>query len=149
MLLQNQLRDLNSVCDDHLDLTAMVDVVFQLLTFLLLTYQVSNESDVALPVAHHGVGVEETESIVLTLTPPDASGGNVAVYEGTKVDHNHQLLDDDSITNAVTEALASGKHRVVIQADAEVPHGEVLRVAGDAAKVEGVTIHIGVEEPGQ
>lgn len=147
MLLQNQLRDLNSVCDDHLDLTAMVDVVFQLLTFLLLTYQVSNEADVTLPVAHHGVGVEETGSIVLTLTPPDASGTS-AVYQGTKVDHNHQLVDDEMITAAVTEAITQGKERVVIQADGEVPHGEVLRVAADAAKVEGITIHIGVEEPG-
>ncbi len=147
MLLQNNLRDLSSICDDHLDLTAMVDVVFQLLTFLLLTYQVSNEADVNLPPARHGVGIEETDSIVLTLSPPDSAGGAVAVYQGTKVDHNKQLMDDEMITSAVTEALTSGKHRVVIQADAEVPHGEVLRVAGDAAKVEGVTIHIGVEEP--
>ena len=147
MLLQNQLRDLGNLADDHLDLTAMVDVVFQLLTFLLLTYQVSSSAEVTLPPARHGVGIEESTSIVLTLTPPDSSGGSVAVYQGTKIDHNKQLVDDEMITNAVTEALTSGKHSVVIQADAEVPHGEVLRVAGDAAKVEGVTIHIGVEEP--
>jgi biopolymer transport protein ExbD len=146
MLLQNQLRDLGSLCDDHLDLTAMVDVVFQLLTFLLLTYQVSSEAEVTLPAAKHGVGVEESETLVLTLTPPDSAGGTSAVYQGTKIDHNKQLMDDDMITSAVELSLTQGKHRVVIQADGEVPHGEVLRVAGDAAKIEGVTIHIGVEE---
>jgi biopolymer transport protein ExbD len=147
MLLQQQLRDLSRVGDDHVDLTAMVDVVFQLLTFLLLTYQVSAEADVNIPVAHHGIGVDESESLVLTLTPPDPGSTSVSVYTGLKIDQNKQLLDDDMITSAVEMALTQGKHRVVIQADAEVPEGEVLRVAGDAAKVEGVTIHIGVEEP--
>ena len=146
MLLQQQLRDLGQSGDDHLDLTAMVDVIFQLLTFLLLTYQVSMESAVNMPAAKHGVGVEESDSIVLTVAPPESAGGAAGVYLGTKLDADKQLPDSDQIQQKVEEAVAGGKRRVVIQADGEVPHGEVLRVAGAAAKVEGISIHVGVEE---
>jgi biopolymer transport protein ExbD len=146
MLLQNQLRDLGSVTDDHLDLTPMVDVVFQLLTFLLLRYQVSAESAVNMPAAVHGTGVEEADSLVLTVAPPDTAGSPALVYWGTKLDPEKQLADSEKISQKVEEAVAGGKRRVVIQADGDVTHGEVLRVAGAAAKVEGISIHVGVEE---
>lgn len=146
MLLQQQLRDMGGVGDDHIDLTAMVDVVFQLLTFLLLTYQVSAESAVKMPAAVHGVGVDETEALVLTVTPPSATSAASVVYAGTKVNPEQILKDDDAIREATEVALTLGKSRVVIQADGEVPHGDVLRVAGAAARVEGITVHIGVEE---
>ena len=35
---------------------------------------------------------------------------------------------------------------VTIQADGAVPHGEVLKVAGAVAQVEGITVHVGVQE---
>ncbi len=35
---------------------------------------------------------------------------------------------------------------MIIQADGDVPHGEVLKVAGSVAQVEGITVHIGVQE---
>lgn len=146
MLLQQQLRDLGAVTDDHLDLTPMVDVVFQLLTFLLLTYQVSAEAAVNMPPAQHGVGVDETEALVLTVTPPDAESTRAIVYAGTKIDADQKLDDDEAIREATEVALTLGKKRVVIQADGEVPHGEVLRVAGAVSRVEGMTVHIGVEE---
>ena len=146
MLLQNQLRDLGQSADDHLDLTAMVDVIFQLLTFLLLTYQVSAESAVNMPAAKHGIGVEEVDTLILSVTPPESVGGAANVYLGSKLDSEKQLADSDQIQQKVEEAVASGKRRVVIQADGEVPHGEVLRVAGAAAKVEGISSHVGVEE---
>ncbi len=147
MLLQQQLRDLQTTADDNLDMTPMVDTVFQLLTFLLLTYQVSAEAAVNMPPAKYGVGIDETEAAVLTVATPVAEGAPAAVYFGLEIDPKSQLLDDDSIEQAVEQAVVSGKQRVVLQADGNVPHGEVLRVAGAAARVDGVTIHIGVDEP--
>ena len=35
---------------------------------------------------------------------------------------------------------------MILQADGEVPHGEVLKVAGAVAQVEGITVHVGVQE---
>ena len=36
---------------------------------------------------------------------------------------------------------------MIIQADGEVPHGEVVKVAGAVGQVEGITVHLGVQEP--
>lgn len=146
MLLQQQLRDLSSIADDHLDLTPMVDTVFQLLTFLLLSYQVSAEAAVAMPLAKHGIGVEETGTIILTVATPEVQDAPARVYIGPKLEQKFRLDDNEAIQQAVEEGVVGGKERVVIQADGEVPHGEVLRVAGAAARVDGVSIHVGVEE---
>ena len=44
------------------------------------------------------------------------------------------------------DGVKQGRSKVIIQADSEVPHGEVLKVAGAVAQVEGVTVHLGVQE---
>ncbi len=74
MLLNRRAGGSAIEIDEHIDMTSMVDVVFQLMTFLLLTYQASTEAAVEMPVAKFGVGVEETETIVLTVAPPKEAG---------------------------------------------------------------------------
>ncbi len=45
--------------------------------------------------------------------------------------------------------MARGLKKVVIEADGDVPEGEVLKLIGELGKREaGVTIHIGVQDPG-
>ena len=147
MLLNRQLSELSDIVDENLDLTPMVDVVFQLMTFLLLTYQASAEPAVNMPEARTGVGIEDTESIVLTVTPPDAPDGPANVYEGLELNPERRLTGPDAIRLAVEQGLATGKRRVVVQADGDVPYGEVLRITGEAGVVPGVTLHVGVEDP--
>lgn len=144
-MFQNRGRK-QKLVDEHLDMTAMVDVVFQLMTFLLLTYQASAESVVDVPPARYGVGVEEADSILLTVAPPKGDSTEALVYLGKELDPNFRLEDNDAINQAVEHGLADGKRRVVIQADGDVPHGEVLRIAGAAGRVQGVTLHIGIKD---
>jgi biopolymer transport protein ExbD len=132
---------------EQLDMTAMVDVMFQLMTFLLLTYQVSIEPEVEVPVAQTGQNVDEADSVLLIVAPPLEAGGQARVYDSPELDPTRLLDHPDSIKAAVEHGLAAGKRSVVIAADGEVPWGEVQRVAGIAGEVEGVTLHIGVEEP--
>jgi len=42
--------------------------------------------------------------------------------------------------------VKEGRHKVILQADGDVPHGEVLKVAGAVAQIEGITVHVGVQE---
>jgi biopolymer transport protein ExbD len=144
-MFQNRGRK-QKLVDEHLDMTAMVDVVFQLMTFLLLTYQASTESVVNVPAARYGVGVEEADSVLLTVAPPKGDDPHALVYLGKELDPKLRLEDSEAINLAVEQGLADGKRRVVIQADAEVPHGEVLRIAGAAGRVQGVTLHIGIKD---
>ncbi len=52
----------------------------------------------------------------------------------------------DQARKAAADGAKQGRTKVIIQADSEVPHGEVLKVAGAVAQVEGITVHLGVQE---
>ena len=140
MLLRRQVSEER---DEHIDMNPMVDVVFQLMTFMLFSVQMVSEEDVKVPYAHHGVGVEESAATFLTLLKPSAPGAEPKLLIGNG---KGDVANLDGARNAVTEGVKEGRRKVVLQADGEVPHGEVLRVAGAVSEVEGITLHIGVQE---
>jgi biopolymer transport protein ExbD len=136
-------RDMDQERDEHIDMTPMVDVVFQLMTFMLFTVQMSGGEKVDVPPARHGIGVEESSATFLTLTRPSATGGEPRLLLG----HGEGAVATlDQARKAAADGAKNGRTRVIIQADSEVPHGEVLKVAGAVAQVEGVTVHLGVQE---
>lgn len=136
-------RDMDHDRDEHIDMTPMVDVVFQLMTFMLFTVQMSGGEKVDVPPARHGVGVEETSATFLTLTKPTATGAEPRLLLGHGEGATATL---DQARKAAADGVKQGRSKVIIQADSEVPHGEVLKVAGAVAQVEGVTVHLGVQE---
>ena len=132
--------------DEHIDMTPMVDVVFQLMTFMLFSVQLSGDAKVEVPRARRGVGVEETAATFLTLLKPEAPGARPRLLIGNG--DAGRAVDFEQAGAAVSEGVAKGLRKVVIQADGDVPEGEVLRLIGELGKREaGVTIHIGVQEP--
>jgi len=141
MLLRRQAADDR---DEHIDMTPMVDVVFQLMTFMLFSVQMTGGEKVDVPAARHGVGVDESSATFLTLLKPAAPGAEPQVLLGNGDGPPASL---DQIKRAVADGLREGKRKVVLQADGSVPHGEVLKLAGAVTEVEGVTLHIGVQEP--
>jgi biopolymer transport protein ExbD len=143
MLLRRQVSEER---DEHIDMTPMVDVVFQLMTFMLFSVQLSANAKVEVPKAQRGVGVEEDVATVLTLLKPDAPGARpkILLGNGDKGD----VVDFERAAAEVSKGVAQGRRKVVVQADGAVPEGEVLRLIGEVSKREtGVTIHIGVQEP--
>jgi biopolymer transport protein ExbD len=140
MLLRRQATEER---DEHIDMTPMVDVVFQLMTFMLFSVQIANDTKVEVPTARHGVGVEETVATVLTLLKPAAPGAAPRVVVGPGDGPPATL---DQVRQAVAAGVRDGRRKVVLQADGAVPHGEVLKLATAVAEVEGVTLHIGVQE---
>src|SRR6202035_3947559 len=79
MLLRREASDER---DEHIDMTPMVDVVFQLMTFMLFSVQMTGGEKVDVPPARHGGGVEETAATFLTLTKPSAPGGETQLLVG-------------------------------------------------------------------
>jgi biopolymer transport protein ExbD len=136
-------RDADQDRNEHIDMTPMVDVVFQLMTFMLFSVQMSGGEKVDIPPAKHGVGVEESAATFLTLTKPDGSTGESRLLLGHGSGPEISL---DEARKAVADGVKAQRHKVIIQADRDVPHGEVLKVAGAVAKVEGITVHLGVQE---
>ena len=141
MLLRRQASEER---DEHIDMTPMVDVVFQLMTFMLFSVQMSGGEKVDVPPARHGVGVVETDATFLTMLKPTAPGAAPQVLLGNG---DGPSVTFDQVKKAVADGLRENKRKVVLQADGDVPHGEVLKLAAAVTEVEGVTLHIGVQEP--
>jgi len=131
--------------DEHIDMTPMVDVVFQLMTFMLFSSQMSGGELVDVPPARHGVGVEDSSATFLTLLKPRAVGAEVDLLLGHGTGPKVTL---DQARDAVAKGAREGLHKVILQADGDVPHGKVLETAAAVSQVEGVTVHVGVQEPG-
>jgi biopolymer transport protein ExbD len=141
MLLRRQATEDR---DEHIDMTPMVDVVFQLMTFMLFSMQVTGGEEVDVPPARHGVGVDESTATVLRLLKPDAPG---AAPRLLLVDRGKGVPATlDQARKFAQAGVRDGRRKVVLQADGAVPHGEVVKAAAALAEVEGVTLHIGVQE---
>ena len=138
-------RDANVERDEHIDMTPMVDVVFQLMTFMLFSSQMTGGELVDVPPARHGVGVESNAATFLTLLEPERPGAEPQLLLGHGKGPPATL---DQAKRAVDQAAKEGIRKVILQADGDVPHGKVLEVAAAVSEVEGVTVHVGVQEAG-
>lgn len=114
--------------DPTLDVTPMIDVVFQLLLFFMLTttFVSTTGLDVDLPRASSEVLISDNEDLEIWMKE-----GSVYVDE------------QPMTTEALTELLArrgkaAPKTTVVIKADQSVPHGRVVAVM-DLARRHGLS----------
>src|SRR5262245_36871225 len=123
MLLRRQFTDERN---EHIDMTPMVDVVFQLMTFMLFSVQMTGGEEVEVPPARHGVGVEKDAATFISLIKPATPGGEAKIVVGLGDGPAATL---DVAKRFVAEGVREGQKKVVLQADGAVPHGEVLRVA--------------------
>jgi biopolymer transport protein ExbD len=137
-------REASQERDEHIDMTPMVDVVFQLMTFMLFSVQMTGGEKVDVPPARHGVGVQESQATFLTLLRPASPGAEPRVLLGHGEGPTVTL---DEARRKIAEGVREGRRKVILQADGDVPHGEVVKVASAVAEVEGVTVHVGVQEP--
>src|ERR1700755_700690 len=107
-------RQANEERDEHIDMTPMVDVVFQLMTFMLFSVQMAGDEKVDIPPARHGVGVEESAATFLTLLKPEAPGAEPKLLLGHGEGDPATL---DQARQAVANGVKEGKRKVVLQAD--------------------------------
>ncbi len=132
--------------DEHIDMTPMVDVVFQLMTFMLLSSQMSGGEVVDVPAAVHGIGVEKDASAIVIVLPPSEINARPRILLGD-TPGAPEATDDNSLKRYLSDNVSAGKARVIVQADGQVEHGEVLRIASVVSEVEGTSLHIAVQEP--
>ena len=158
MLLSHQAADDRN---EHIDMTPMVDVVFQLMTFMLFSMQLTTGQVVDVPPARRGLSIPEDGAIFITMMKPGSPGEDSLVLRGNgagskkgmnktsgdNIEQAEALKNDKEVEKYISEGMGQGLRKVIIQADGEVPHGQVLKLATAISKVEGVTLHIGVREP--
>ena len=101
------------------DLTPLVDVVFQLLLFFMLTTTFINmESGVKVDLPSGDfAGVKEQKNVVVTITE------NNVLYV------NNHLIDPNSLSEKIKEEIKNNTNSlVVLEADQNITHGKVVRV---------------------
>jgi biopolymer transport protein ExbD len=126
--------------DDEIDITPMIDCVFLLLIFFMVTSTMQGGNKLTLPTARHGIGVNSNEAVTICVFNDDAGPG-VYLHES---DRKNGPVD---VAEVGPYVLNSGKHTLIIKADTEVPSGfieDVARAAGDA--VEDLIFYVGITD---
>jgi biopolymer transport protein ExbD len=128
--------------DGELDLTSLIDVVFLLLIFFMVSSTMKGTPDVDTPQAHFGTGVVEKTSAIVTVLRAGPGGPPMIILgDGRGPEGNF-----DDVYDYVSLAAREGKTHVIIKAERDIPHGFVQKVAKAVSKVENIRLNIGVQE---
>lgn len=140
---EGRLRKAGRRPEIDLDITPMIDVTFLLLIFFMVTstMQALPESDI--PPAKHGVGIETERSTIISIRAAASEAETPVILLG---ESGARRGDVEDIAGYVRDGLETGRSRVIIKADRDVPHGFVQAVARAANSVEGIQFFIGVRD---
>ena len=129
------------------DITAMVDLVFMMNIYFLVTFVTVSMTQVDLPSAGHVAPLDAESSIVLTVTGGGAEP--VVVYLGER-EKGEAIRDvaqqEERIRAAVEQGVAEGKHDVLLKAEKKMRLGDMFRISSAASSVEGVKLNVAVME---
>jgi biopolymer transport protein ExbD len=129
------------------DITAMVDLVFLMNLYFLVTFITVALAEINLPTASHCEPLNSDEAVILTVLG-SLDGKSVTVSIGEK-DEAATISNPDEqsvrIAAAVEQGVAAGKDKVLIKAEKKVRLGDLFRIATAAAN-QGVKLHVAVTE---
>jgi biopolymer transport protein ExbD len=129
------------------DITAMVDLVFMMNIYFLVTFVTVALSEVDLPSASHAAPLDAESSVIVTVV--GGEGRPVVVYLGD-TEKGEPVADaaqqDERIRALVEQGVAEGKTEVLLKAEKKVRLGDLFRIAAAASAVEGVKLNVAVME---
>ena len=130
------------------DITAMVDLVFMMNIYFLVTFVTVALAEVDLPAATHVAPLDGDSSVLITLV----AGGDdqpAAIYigdleKGERIGNRDQI--EDRVRAAVENGAADGKTDVLLKAEKDVKLADLFRVSAAASGVEGMKMNVAVME---
>lgn len=135
--------------DAEMDITPMIDCTFLLLIFFVVCSTTSQQDKVTLPKAHHGVGVSQESTIVLTLASGGESG-KAEIYLGDDTSSAPVLGDaaqqETQVRNYVEEGVRGGRTNILVKAERTVQYRDISRICTAATVSEGITLYLAVAE---
>lgn len=138
-------RDLHD--NAEFDITAMIDLVFMMNIYFLVTFLTAALGEVDLPSARHVTPLDVETAVVLTVMD-QLNDESVTVYlaDGEKGEPlNDAEQQERGIREAVAQGVSGGKTAVLIKAERNVCLRDLFRILS-AATVEGVKLHVAVIE---
>ena len=131
------------------DITAMIDLVFMMNIFFLVTMVSAALEEINLPSSSHCVAADADASVIVTIleSPDDGGAGRVILGEASSGVPLETLDDQErQIRIAVEEGVELKKNTFLIKAERNVRLRDVARVGGWAALIEGVELKLAVIE---
>ena len=134
--------------DANFDVTAMIDLVFMMNIYFLVTTLGAAAGELNLPAAKHCVAADrETSVIVSIIEGVDRSAGQVYVGDGREGEPLVELEEQEkAVRAAVEQGVRAQKNTVLIKAEKNVRLRDVARVAAAAAGVAGMELKLAVIE---
>jgi biopolymer transport protein ExbD len=129
------------------DITAMVDLVFMMNIYFLVTFITMSLAELSLPAADHVSALDaETATVITLIRAPDGKSVKVYLASGEK---GEAITDPEEqekkVQAAVEQGLAAGKSDVLLKAEKKVRLAELFRIA-TAATAEDVKLNVAVLE---
>ena len=132
--------------DARFDVTAMVDLVFMMNIFFLVSWIGAALAEIDLPAARHCVATDADTATVVTVK--GSAGETPSIYLGDARPGGEINAGEveQRIGEAVDAGMREGKNTVLIKAERDVCLREVARIAGLATAVKGVKLNLAVME---
>jgi biopolymer transport protein ExbD len=132
-----------------MDITPMIDIVFLLLIFFLVCSTATIQGAAKLPRARHGVGISDRASTIITVVERGAPGPPLVYLADGR--EGGPLPDDpdrqrEDIAAAIEQGSVEGKKNGMVKAAEDVKLGDLWPVYTAVGQVEGVKLHVAVEE---
>jgi biopolymer transport protein ExbD len=129
------------------DITAMVDLVFLMNLYFLVTFLSVVMNKLALPPADH-VSPLNTDTAVIVSLARSLDGESVTVYLGD--DANPEPINDvaeqeERVKAAIEEGVAAGKTSVLLKAESKVRLADLFRISS-LVSGHDLKLHVGVLE---
>ena len=131
----------------HIDMTPMVDVVFQLLTFFLLAVKRDSQEPVDVPTVTRSDAVADSESTYITIKPPSGGFKEPIIILGDRGGGgpDKKEIKPEDVKSEVESGVKNGRSKIIVKAERLVSHGDVLKICRIVAGVEGASLHVGVQ----
>ena len=129
------------------DITAMVDLVFMMNIYFLVTFVTVAMGELNLPAATHVTALDAESAVILTLTRSlDGKSASLYLGDGPKGEAiTDPAQQEQRVQAAVEQGVAEGKKSVLLKAEKKVRLADLFRVA-TAASVEGAKFNVAVME---
>jgi biopolymer transport protein ExbD len=133
--------------DPEFDITAMVDLVFMMNIYFLVTFVLVAGAGVNLPSAVHCAALDAETAVIITVQRgPDGKSAAVYLADDAKGTPLRDVAEQEKgIQQLVEQGSARGKTAVLLKAERNVRLGDVYRIASTAT-AEGMSLHVAVLE---
>ncbi len=129
--------------DADLDITPMIDVTFLLLIFFMVTSTMQATPEIDLPVAHHGVGINKSEQVTVSVIDRD---GIPVLMAG---DPPAPEMTMDEIVDYARSEIDGGKSGILVKASGSIPTGYIKQLTQQLQAVGEIHFYYAVSEESQ